>query len=120
MHVVRLTSSDRNLLCARFAEHGNSFRRMLDALCQAGADDAGARLAALRRIERRFDVDLAEICHRHGRRHLADTHPIERLVLDFITEERHCGPDPQLWIMPDRVHLVRQLKEGKLVGGSDS
>jgi hypothetical protein len=120
MDVVCLTAADRGLLCARFAQHGNSHRRMLDALSDAGAGDAGARLLALRRIERRFDLDLAEICHRHARRHDDGTHPIERLVLDFIAEEREADGEQQLWVMPERVRQVRELMDGKLVGDLES
>lgn len=120
MDVVCLTASDRSLLRARFAQHGNSYRRMRDALLEAGADAHGARLAALRRIEKRFDLDLAEICHRHARRNDARTHPIERLVLDFITEERHAADRTQLWVIPERVRQVRDLMAGKMVGDVES
>jgi hypothetical protein len=120
MHVVRLTASDRGLLCARWSEHGNSQRRMMDALAEAGAVDARARLAALREVETRFDLDLAEICFRFGRRHHEQTHPIERLVVDFITEERCHDDGVQLWILPDRVRQIRDLMEGKLVGDLES
>jgi hypothetical protein len=116
MDVICLSAPDRRLLCARYAEQGNSFRRMFDALADAGASDACARLAALRRIERQFDLDLAEICHRHAHRNDERTHPIERQVVDFVAEERQCGADAQLWVMPGRVRQLRELMDGKLVG----
>jgi hypothetical protein len=115
MDVVCLTAADQGLLRARFAQHGNSHRRMFAALCEAGADDAGARLMALRHVERRFDLDLAEICHRHAHRNREQTHPIERLVIEFIAEERRAGGAVQLWVMPQRVRQVRELMAGKLV-----
>lgn len=117
MDVVRLTASDCRLLRARWTEHGNSHRRMIQALKEAGST-AAPRLTALRRIEKRFDLDLAEICYRHARRN--DAHPIERLVLDFIAEERHEPEDTQLWILPGNVRQVRELMDGKLVGDLDS
>jgi hypothetical protein len=117
MQVVRLTEHDRQLLCARFRQHGNSHRKMLGALADAGAHDSGARLAALRRIEKRFDLDLAEICHRIDRRKTGAAHPIERVVLDFIAEERRADDGTQLWVMPDRVRQVRDLMDGKSDGG---
>jgi hypothetical protein len=120
MNVICLTPADRSLLCARFTEHDNSHRRMFDALCEAGADDAGARLVALRAIEKRFDLDLAEICYRHSRRNHAKTHAIERMVVEFITEERHHEDGTQLWVMPERVLQVRELMDGKLVGDLES
>jgi hypothetical protein len=120
MNVVCLSSSDRRLLYARFAEHGNSYRRMFDALQEAGADDACARLFALRRVEKQFDLDLAEICHRHVHRNDERTHPIERAVVDFIAEERHASGDAQLWVVPEHVQQVRELMDGKLVGDRES
>ncbi|CAN5642226.1 hypothetical protein BH23GEM10_BH23GEM10_03860 [soil metagenome] len=117
MDVVRLTASDCRLLRARWAEHDNSQRRMMQALTEAGSKSA-TRLDALRRIEKRFDLDLAEICYRHARRN--DAHPIERLVLEFIAEERHEPDDTQLWILPGNVRQVRELMDGKLVGDRDS
>jgi hypothetical protein len=120
IQVVALSTADRRLLCTRFRDHGNSHSRMLGALERAGAHDCGARLAALRRVEQQYDLDLAEICHRHDRRGDDGTHPIERFVLDFIAEERRVVDDTLLWIMPDRVRQVRDLMEGKLVGDLDS
>jgi hypothetical protein len=119
IQVVALSTADRRLLCRRFREHGNSQRRMLGALAEAGAHDCSARLAALRRIERQYDLDLAEICHRHARRHDGGTHPIERFVLDFIAEERRVVDDTLLWVLPERVRQVRDLMDGKQVGDLD-
>lgn len=120
MHIIRLTGTDRSLLCARWNEHDNSQRRMMDALREAGALTARGRLAALRSIEKQFDLDLAEICYRFGRRHEERVHPIERLVVEFITEERHHDGEVQLWVLPDRVRQVRELMDGKLVGDLES
>ena len=119
-HVVCLTAFDRQLLCARYTQHANSHLRMRAALTEAGAHDACARLEALRKIERQFDLDLAEICHLHARRSEVRTHPIERLVLDFIADEKHDEHGVQLWIMPARVQQVRELMEGRLVGEPES
>jgi hypothetical protein len=116
MNVVCLSAFDRGLLCARYAQHGNSYRRMFDALQEAGAEKASGRLCALRRIEKEFDLDLAEICYRYAHRNDDRTHPIERTVVDFIAEEREHDAGAQLWIMTERVHQVRELMHGKLVG----
>src|SRR5690606_24024788 len=81
MDVVSLSAADQRLLTARFAEHDNSHRRMRDALADAGATDAVARLEALRRVEYHFNLDLGLICHRHARRGAPDTHPLERALI---------------------------------------
>jgi hypothetical protein len=119
--VLRLTETDRRLLVARFREHGNSVRRMRQALQEAGAASKAARLAALREMERRAGVDLAEICHRFERRDDPATHSIERLIMNFIAEQRLL-PDGrvELRVMLDRVRSIRELKDGRLVGELDS
>ena len=115
MNVVCLSVPDRQLLMVRFAQHGNSHRRMRRALAEAGV--AVGRLDALRRMEHRFQIDLGSLCHRWGRRDLAQTHPLERLVVNYITETRQCGAgEDELWVLLDRVAEVRELMEGRLVG----
>lgn len=102
------------MLAARFAQHGNSHRRMRGALLEAGATDVADRLTMLRRLERQFDIDLGEICFRYDRRTDPRTHPIERLIIGYITECRRGGDE--IWVLLDRVRQLRELKEGRLVG----
>lgn len=113
--VVRLTVVEQDLLAARFAEHGNSTRRMRAALEEVGAADVARRLRALRLVERRFDVDLGEVCHRFGRRHRPDTHPIERLVVEFIACPSDGGGEGDLLVLLDRLARLRELMDGTLV-----
>jgi len=116
VNVVCLSAADRKLLSARFAEHGNSHRRMRGALNEAGASDTAGRLDALRRIERTFGIDLASVCHRHDRREKPETHPIERMIMNYIAETRpaECGCE-ELWVRLDRVDEIRELMEDRLV-----
>lgn len=117
MEVLQLTPGDCGLLAARFGEHDNSHRRMSAALREAGARGPLERLRALRRLERRFDVDLGSICWRFRRRDDPGMHPIERYVVDYVAQESVSddGSDALL-ILLDRVRHVRDLMEGRLVG----
>lgn len=118
MNVLRLSAADTRLLAARFTEHGNSHKRMSAALAEADAAAVRARLHALRALERRFNVDLGSICFRFQRREDPGVHPIERLVVQYITRPAP-GEDPDatdVWILLDHVQRVRELKEGRLVG----
>jgi hypothetical protein len=111
--VVCLSSADRQLLSARFAEHGNSHRRMASALEEAGAGEALERLTALRRVERRFAIDLGSLCHRYERRNDPAVHPIERMVLSYVACRRlSADGSEELWVLVDRVREVRELIEG--------
>lgn len=118
MDVVCLSAEDCRLLSARFAEHGNSHRRMACALREAGATEALERSAALRRMEARFGIDLGSLCHRFEKRDHPATHPLERLVLAYVARW-NARPDGagELWVRLDRVREVRELiEEGERVG----
>ena len=115
--VIVLGPADRGLLAARYAEHGNSHRRMAAALREAGAEEPLERLRALRALECRFAIDLGSLCHRFDRRDQPGTHPLERMVLSYIAQERRA-PDgrAELWVLLDRVRDVRAwIEEGRLV-----
>ena len=113
MEVVRLSQTDCDLLAARYVEHGNSHRRMSQALREAGATAAADRLVGLRKLEHRFDVDLGLLCHWFQRRDATETHPVERTIINYLTRPQ---PD-EVWILLDRVRELRVfLDEGRLVG----
>ena len=115
---VVLSRSDCGLLAARFGEHGNSQRRMLNALEEAAADDAFARLCTLRQMEKHFQVDLGMLCYHFQHRNDGNTHPVERAVMNYVAA---WTPDAngveELRVRIDRVREVRDIvQEGRLVG----
>jgi hypothetical protein len=113
MEVLSLKRSDCALLAARFREHGNSQRRMLGALEEAGAKESYTRLVVLRNIEKQMGVDLGMVCHRFEGRNNVGTHSLERAVLNYIAQWR---PDvsgaQELWVRLDRIREVHDLIEG--------
>ncbi|MGH7506577.1 MAG: hypothetical protein ACRELX_13035 [Longimicrobiales bacterium] len=115
MQVVRLTAADARLLAARFAEHGNSHRRMRCALEDAGAVALAERLSALRGLERSFGVDLGSVCQLHLRRDDPATHPIERGVIEYITATWQSEGGQEVLLLMDNLRRVRELMEGRLV-----
>lgn len=125
MDVIALTFADRRLLATRFAEHANSHRTMYDALVNRGAEDLAQRLLALRTVERTFDLDLGLVCHLYEHRSDAGRHPIEKMVVEFITDvhasvaKGATDADELLWVLPDRVRQVRDLMQGHVVGGRE-
>ena len=119
MEAVRLTRSDCSLLSARYHEHGNSHRRMTQALVDAGATTTAERLLVLRQLERRFDIDLGLLCFWFERRTSADTHPVERAIISYLTTvPAHAN---EVWILLDRLRELRDLlDESRLVGEPES
>lgn len=114
MEIVCLTASDCSLLAARVSDHDNSHRRMTGALKKAGRDEQLQRIRLLRRIERRFMIDLGSLCHRYLRRG-ETTHPLERMVLSYLVHPRTNDEGREdLWVMVDRVREVRDaIGEGQ-------
>ena len=118
MEAVRLKLSDCRLLAARYHEHGNSHRRMTQALHDAGAANTAERLLNLRQIERQFDIDLGLLCHWHERRAAPDSHPVERAVIAYLTT---AHTHEEVWILLDRLRELRDLlDESRLVGEPES
>ncbi|MBX6362649.1 MAG: hypothetical protein IRZ00_02165 [Gemmatimonadetes bacterium] len=110
MDVICLSSADYRLLTTRYAEHGNSQRRLTGALLEAGALDALERARALRRLERHFGIDLGMVCHRFEHRNDAATHPIERSIMSYVAAWRGTpGGARELWVLPDRIRQLREL-----------
>jgi hypothetical protein len=116
--VLSLTRADCGLLAARFGEHANSQRRMLDALEEAGADDAFARICLLRRLEKRVGVDLGMLCYHFEQRNDVGTHPCERAVMNYVAHWHiNAAGGEELWVLLDRIRQVRGVvEEGRLVG----
>jgi hypothetical protein len=108
-------------MATRYVEHGNSHRRMSQALRAAGAQTSVDRLLGLRKLEHRFDVDLGLLCHWFVRRDAADTHPVERTIITYLTCAQGPPQQSEVWILLDRVRALRAfLEEGRLVGEPES
>lgn len=121
MEAVRLTIADCSLLAARYHEHGNSHRRMTQALVDAGATTTAERLLTLRQLERRFDIDLGLLCHWFERRTAADVHPVERAIISYLTTVHANEKGSEVWILLDRLRELRDLlDESRLVGEPES
>ena len=109
--LISLSKDDCGLLAARFGEHGNSQRRVLHALEEAAADDAFARMCALRQLEKQFGVDLGMVCYHFAHRNDKATHPIQRAVMNYVAEWSAAGGVEELRVRIDRVREVRDLVE---------
>jgi hypothetical protein len=121
LEVVRLAPADCLMLASRYAEHANSHIRMSTALVEAGADDAAERLYALRQIERQFDVDLGMLCHWYEQRDAAETHPVQRAIIQYLTARQDTSNSNELLFRLDRVRELRELlEESRLVGEPES
>lgn len=121
LEVLTLNRGDCALLAARFGQHGNSQRRILAALDEAGANESFGRMVLLRQMEKQLSVDLGMLCHHFEHRNDAGTHPFERAVMNYVAQWRLSASGAEaLWIRLDRVREVRDIvEEGRLVGAPD-
>lgn len=85
---------------------------MLDALEEAAADEAFARLCTLRQLEKHFQVDLGMLCHHFEHRNDQKTHPIQRAVMNYVAQW-YVGANgvQELHVRIDRVRGVRDIVE---------
>jgi hypothetical protein len=121
VEIIRLSEEDFQLLVTRFAEHGNSQRRMAIALGEAGAATEVEHLRGLGRLEMHFMIDLGSLCHRFQKRNDAGTHPLERQVLDFVASWRvEEDGARELWVVVDRVRQLRHFMEMEHPGPAES
>ncbi|MBI4513306.1 MAG: hypothetical protein HY702_04270 [Gemmatimonadetes bacterium] len=103
--LVRLTREDRWLLVRRYGFHGNSFAALAKALVREGeGEETIRRLRALHRVERRFGIDLGFLCHEHRRCRERRPHPLERLVMAYVTVP--SANDGDLILDVDRIREV--------------
>jgi hypothetical protein len=112
--LIALSRNDCSLLAARFSEHGNSHRRMLAALEEAAANDAFTRLCVLRQLEKHFIVDLGMVCYHFQHRDDAETHPLQRAVMNYVAHWGFTAMGAQeLRIRVDRVREVQDVVAGR-------
>ena len=110
--LISLSTDDCGLLAARYGEHGNSQRRILQALEEAAADIEFARMCALRQLEKHFGVDLGMLCFHFAHRNDKNTHPIQRAVMNYVAEWAFdANAAQELRVRVDRVREVRDIVE---------
>lgn len=108
-HLIRLTRRDRWLLVRRYEFHGNSVSSLAKALAREGEGEAAVQhLRALRRIERRFGIDLGLLSHKVRRCRERRPHPLERIVIDYVTLP---SKEEEVLLDVDRVREVIRLIE---------
>lgn len=81
-------------MARRYEFHKNSTAALAKALAREGEGEGVLRrLRALRRIERRFALDLGLLCHEIRRCRERRPHPLERMVIRYVTLPARDGGD---------------------------
>ncbi|MGH7546081.1 MAG: hypothetical protein ACREKI_07855 [Gemmatimonadota bacterium] len=110
-HLIRLTHDERWLLARRYEFFRNSSAALAKALVRETDGEASVkRLHGLRRVERRFAIDLGLLCHTIRRCRERRPHPLERLVIGYATMPSD-GDDDGVLVDVGRVREVMGLIE---------
>ncbi len=101
------------MAACRYREHGNSSGRLARHFRKID-DQAQLRLArAIRRLERRFAINLGTVCFKFLEKESRPTSRIQQQVMDYVAAWRE-GDDGHrdLVVSVDRVREVDRLAEG--------
>lgn len=113
MQLIGLTPEQVELAAYRFAAHDNSATRI--AKHYRERDDRGKLelCRALRRVERRFAINLGTLCFKFLEKEHQTTHEVQRKVMDYVAYWNEDGEGVRhLVVSVDRVRQIDRLAEG--------
>ena len=113
MQWIVLTPEQAEIAAYRFQEHGNSAVRIARYYRRVD-DQPRLRLCrAMRRLERRFAVNLGTICYKFLEKETRPTPAVQQRVMDYVAYWReHEDGARDLVVSIDRVREVDRLAEG--------
>lgn len=119
MQFIVLTPEQVDLAAQRYAEHGNSPARIERHHLDRGDRAAALALRALRRVERRFEIDLGTVCHKFLEAEIASTAAVQREVMAYVARwnEDRSGAR-RLLVSIDRARQIDRLAEGDVAWSS--
>jgi hypothetical protein len=114
VNLIVLTREQVELAANRFEAHGNSALR-LARHCRLADDEARLRLGrALRRVERRFGINLGTVCFKFLEKELRPTSAFQEWVMDYVAHWREAEDGSRdLVVSVDRAREIDRLAEGE-------
>lgn len=113
MQLIGLTSDQVELAAYRFAAHENSAARIERHYRERDDRDRILLCRAIRRVERRFAINLGTLCFKFLEKEFQPTPDVQRKVMDYVaywSEGSEGGR--QLVVSVDRVREIDRLAEG--------
>ena len=114
MNLIVLTRKQAELAAYRYEAHGNSAVGLARHFRRA-QDPGGIRLGrAIRRLERRFGVNLGTICFKFLEKETRPTSAFQQQVMDYVAHwlEREDG-SRDLVVSVDRAREIDRLAQGE-------
>lgn len=115
MDFILLTPEQVQVAAYRFQEHGNSAARIARHY-RDESDESKLRLCrALRRVEKKYELDLGTICFKWVETETRPTPEVQRRVMDYVAGWHETLDGGQrLLVSVDRVREIDRLAEGDL------
>ena len=115
MHLIVLTREQVELAAYRFQEHGNSAVRLARHFRHVAEGDRLRVARALRRVERRFKINLGTVCFKLLETETRTTSTFQRRVMEYVTYWREAGDrPPDLVVSVDRIREIDRLAQGEM------
>jgi hypothetical protein len=114
MHLIVLTREQVELAAYRFEKHDNSAVRIARHFRRVDDEGKLRTCRAIRRIERRFEINLGTVCYKLLETESGKTSAIQQQVMEYLAHwrERDDGKS-DLVISVDRIREIDRLAQGK-------
>lgn len=113
MDFILLTPEQVDLAAARFREHDNSPVKIARHFRRADDEPNLRTSIAIRRIERRFEINLGTVCHKFLETETGPTPRVQQQVMDYVAEWRELDDGSVgLLVSVDRVREIDRLAQG--------
>lgn len=113
MQLIGLTPEQVELAAYRFAAHDNSATRIARHYRERDERDKLELCRALRRVERRFAINLGTLCFKFLEKELKPTPVVQQKVMDYVAYwNENSEGSRQLVVSVDRVREIDRLAEG--------
>ncbi len=113
MHFIILTSDQAETAAERHRVHDNSLARMAHQLEIIGDIEKLKLCRMIRRLEKRFEIDLGAVCQKFLETERGPTPDVQRQVMEYVARWRELGDGRRdLVVSIDRVRQIGRLAEG--------
>lgn len=113
MQLIGLTPEQVELAAYRFAAYDNSATRIARHYRERDERDKLELCRALRRVERRFAINLGTLCFKFLEKELKPTPEVQQKVMDYVAYWNEDGEGGRhLVVSVERVREIDRLAEG--------
>lgn len=114
MHLIVLTRVQAELAAYRFQVHGNSAVRIARHFRRIDNPGKLGTCRALRRLERRFQINLGTVCFKYFEAEARSTSAFQRQVMEYVAQWRESEDGScDLVVSVDRVRQIDRLAQGE-------